>query len=100
MRFLVGLVCMGLIAGSVQAQSIINGPTSGFVAGNKGTTIYPILGIPGASILGDRVRLDVDIRNAAVSPKHDYAIAERSEDTQVIVIDLRSEQATTMTVAG
>jgi hypothetical protein len=92
---LTGLTIGVLIAASsgvpaiLQAQSSgISGPILGFIPDGAGTSIRPILGIPGASILGNRLPLDVDIRGAVLSPKQDYAIAARGEDAQVIMIDL------------
>jgi DNA-binding beta-propeller fold protein YncE len=66
----------------------IQGPILGFIPDTDGISIRPILGIPGASSLGDRLQLDVDIRRAVLSPKQDYALAVRAEDGQVIIVDL------------
>src|SRR5262245_51467250 len=64
MRFLASFLCMGLIAGSLQAQSpTIIGPALGFVPDLGGTGIRPILGIPGASLLVDRLQLETEVRN-------------------------------------
>src|SRR5690349_5241118 len=97
MRFLQILLCAGLAAGTLPAQSLtLSGPTLGFTADDGGTTIRPILGIPGASILADRMQLASDIRGATVSPKHDYALAARAQDAQVVIIDLTSGSMNTI----
>jgi hypothetical protein len=91
MRFLKILLCAGFTVASLQAQSLtLNGPTLGFTAEDSGTAIRPILGIPGASILADRLQLASRIRGAVISPKHDYALAARAEDDQIVIIDLSS----------
>jgi hypothetical protein len=90
---------MVLIAGSAQAQwATVNGPTLGFTSDNAGTAIRPIIGIPGASLLAERLPLETNIHGAGISPRQDYAIAVRTEDGQVIVIDLQAGGIST--VAG
>jgi DNA-binding beta-propeller fold protein YncE len=100
MRFLTNLVVLGVLAGRLQAQSVLNGPTLGFTADNRGTSIRPILGIPGASLLGNRLALDVNIRDVAISPSQDYAITVRAEDSQLLLLDLRSGTPIVTTIAG
>jgi DNA-binding beta-propeller fold protein YncE len=91
MRFLKIVLCASFTVGSLQAQSLtLNGPTLGFTAEDNGTAIRPILGIPGASILADRLQLASGIRGAVISPKHDYALATRADDEQILIIDLSS----------
>jgi WD40 repeat protein len=100
MRLFKNFVVLGLMAGSLQAQSIVNGPTLGFAVDNRGTSIRPILGIPGASLLGDRLALDMSVRNITISPNHDFAIGVRTEDSQVVFIDLRSSTASVGEISG
>jgi len=91
MRLIVRLVFACLIAASAQAQSaLVSGPSLGFTSEAHGTAIRPILGIPGASILGDRIPLESRVRGAVISPKQNFAIAVRSDDAQALLIDLRS----------
>jgi len=106
MRFLQSFTCLALIATllnvvGVQAQSaFVAGPTLGFTPENGGTAIRPIIGIPGAAALRDRVELGTEIRGAIISPTQDYAVAARAEDAQFVVIDLRSVPAAITAAAG
>ncbi len=100
MRFFTNLMLLGLLAGRLQAQSVLSGPTLGFAADNQGTSIRPILGIPGASLLGDRLALDMNIQNVTISPSQDYAIAVRAEDSQLVLVDLRSGTPIVTAIAG
>jgi hypothetical protein len=96
MRFSTSFTCITLLLGAfgtggVNAQSpSLYGPTLGFVQDAAGTLIRPILGVPGASALGDPLALYISIRNAVISPKQDYAIAVRNEDSRTVVIDLET----------
>jgi hypothetical protein len=89
-----GLICVILLAastgiGRLEAQSTyLAGPSLGFTPDNSGTAIRPIIGIPGASLLADRLHLDTEIRGALISPKQNYAIAARTEDARMVIIDL------------
>src|SRR5215831_8949861 len=101
MRLSAIVLFTGLIAVSAQAQSLtLNGPTLGFTADDAGTAIRPILGLPGASILGDRFQLEMGIRGLVFSPKHDYAIAAKSDDGQLTFIDLRGDTPASRTLGG
>ena len=66
-------ICFGLVgllsaAGIVAAQSSIEGPILGFIPDNDGTLIWPIIGVPGASILADPIKFNADVRGAVISP--------------------------------
>jgi hypothetical protein len=100
MRSLVSLVCIGLIAGSLQAQTqALTGPLLGFTPDSDGTAIRQIIGIPGASMLGNQLQIAVNIRGVLISPKQDYAIAIRG-DGQFVVIDLRTSAPEIKDIAG
>jgi hypothetical protein len=93
-RFLI-LSLAVLTAANVHGQSsTINGPSLGFTAAIGGTAIEPILGIAGASTLGNPLPLDAGIYGTVIAPSQDYAIAFRAGDSQVVVIDLVSGQVT------
>jgi hypothetical protein len=93
-RFLIISLAV-LTAADVHAQSTtISGPSLGFTAAIGGTAIEPILGIPGASTLGNPLPLDAGIYGTVIAPSQDYALAFRAADSQVVVIDLVSGQVT------
>ncbi len=91
MRRLKNLIFAGLVAGSLHGQSAsVNGPFLGFTPDDSGTAIRPIIGIPGAAALTNRLDLGGSVRTIVISPKQDYALAARTEDAQVVMIDLRN----------
>src|ERR1051325_4595189 len=82
------------------APQFIGGPILGFLPDQNGTVIRPIMGIPGASTPGQPLKLSVDILGATISPRQDYAIASRSADAQVVVIDLTADPPAINAVSG
>jgi len=82
------------------APQFIGGPILGFIPDAGGTAIRPVLGIPGASMLGKGLELNVDIRGATISPKQDYAIASRVADAQAVVIDVAADPPQVTPVTG
>lgn len=68
----------------------IRGPVLGFTPNADGTILWPLLGIPGASLLGSRVELGTAIEGAVVSPRQNYALAVKRENGQVVLIRLAS----------
>jgi hypothetical protein len=106
MRFLESIICVGLIGSlsavaNVEGQSrLIGGPTLGFTSDISGSVISPIIGVPGASLLTNRVALDTAIRAAVISPKQDYALALRNEDAQLVVINLTGSLPQTVVIDG
>src|SRR5262245_25176590 len=99
MRLSALLIVISLMAVNLQGQTV-TGPILGFAPDLGGTAIRPILGIPGASMLGGRLALDSDVSGVLISPSQDYAIAARTSDAQVVVIDLRLGASPLVAVAG
>jgi hypothetical protein len=63
-------------AGLAQAQQgQVTGPVAGYVFDSAARAVRPVLGIPGASILGDAVPVEYSIGSATVSPRADTAVA-------------------------
>jgi len=94
---LVALPAAYLIA---QNGSSINGPSLGFVSDDKGTTIWPLLGILGAAVPGQPVALPESITDAAISPQHDYALALSTSTGQPVIIRLDTPGATSAPIVG
>jgi len=70
----VSLLC--LAAPLVHAQQgRVAGPVAGYVFDSAARALRPVLGIPGASLLGDPVSLGMDLASAAVSPWLDSVLA-------------------------
>jgi hypothetical protein len=69
------LILAGL-AGLAQAQQgQVAGPVAGYVFDGAAHAVRPVLGIPGASILGDALPLGYSMGSATVSPRADTAVA-------------------------
>jgi hypothetical protein len=90
-----GLLCLlTLLSGAVSiaaASDPVGGPSLGFSPNADGTIVWPILGIPGASTLGQALNLGTEIRGAVISPRQDFILALRAEDGQPIISRLNSD---------
>jgi hypothetical protein len=64
----------------------LDGPRLGMVFDPTVRALRPILGIPGAAILGEPLDLGLDLRRTAVSPQQDYVLATEGEHNQVVVL--------------
>ena len=86
-------------AASARLQSV-DGPVLGFASDGEGTEIRPILGIPGASILGKPLDIPVEFGGVLISAAQDYAIAIRTDDAHAVVIDLSTDPSGIRLVSG
>ena len=70
---ILGLMCLAasLLAGQ---QGGVGGPVAGYVFDRSARALRPILGIPGAWLVGDPLDLGTDLASAYVSPRQDLAI--------------------------
>ena len=93
---LVAILC---VCGAAQTAPAINGPALGFVADKEGATIWPLLGILGASVPGPPLVLPQDIRDAVISPRNDYALAIAGTNA-LVVLDLTVANPTINPVPG
>jgi hypothetical protein len=58
----------------LQAQeNRITGPVSGYVFDPAAHALRPVLGLPGASLLGDGVQFSFDVKSAFMAPRQDAA---------------------------
>jgi hypothetical protein len=62
------------LAAAVVSGQTVEGPVMGFVIDGRGHTLRPLLGVPGAAILGDAVKTPSPVTPEAVSPSGDYAV--------------------------
>src|SRR5437867_1366798 len=81
------------------AQSIA-GPFLGFTRDASGSTIRPIIGVPGAAALSAQLQFEADIRGAVISPAQDYAIAVRSDDGTAVLLRLKDASSTLFPISG
>jgi hypothetical protein len=89
--------CVFAITGHAET---VYGPLLGFARTADGTTIRPMIGIPGAAALTARLPLDAGISNAAISPAQDYILAVRTDDGSVAVVNLKADAITLSPIAG
>jgi hypothetical protein len=77
---------VGLLAGNGWSQ--IRGPQLGYVFDESQGMLRPILGVPGASRLGDSLSLGVSLTLAEISPKQDYALGVTQGDGKLVLVIL------------
>ena len=93
----VAILC---VCGAAQTAPAINGPSLGFLADREGATIWPLLGVLGAAVPGPPLVLPQDIRDAVISPRHDYALAIAAANGQIVLVDLTVANPTINPVPG
>lgn len=62
----------------------VTGPLLGYAFDASSTTITPILGLPGAAILGQPLKTGLSISRAEVSPNQDYFLVGTGEGVAVL----------------
>lgn len=67
---------------------------AGYLATSSGTGIQPIVGVTGASRVGDEIDFGLVLQAAAVAPAGGYGIGVAAETGEVLVLDLASESIT------
>jgi hypothetical protein len=94
------ILYFGVSGFSQDPSASIDGPILGFVEGSTRTTIQPIHGVLGASAVAQPIQIDTEIRNAIISPKHDYALATRNETGELLLMRLGPGSVTMNSVDG
>ncbi len=87
---------------ALAAGATIQGPQLGYVFDNAKKELRPILGIPGAAVLGQTLALasDVDLRKVAISPLENYALVVAGEHNQAMVFAMGQPALTPVLVQG
>jgi hypothetical protein len=87
-KWLLQIVPAVLLASVAAAQTgtALSGPTMGLVFDASQSALRPIRGIPGAATLGDAVNLGFPLASATVSPRQDFALALRTDDSSVVLV--------------
>lgn len=82
------VVASGLLAGFLarDAWTQIRGPQLGYVFDQGQGGLRPILGVPGASRLGDPLPLGVTLALAEISSKQDYALGVTEGDGKLVLV--------------
>ena len=98
-RTIVQLLAVFAVAAlPVCAQSGIAGPVSGYVFDRSASALRPILGIPGAALLGEGLDVGSQITAAYVAPGQNWALAATAGGP--VFFKLTSGAALRIAVAG
>ena len=87
-KWLLQMVMAVALADVAAAQAVpaLSGPTMGLVFDSSQSALRPIRGIPSAATLGDPVNLGFAIASATVSPRQDYALALKADDSSLVLV--------------
>jgi len=89
-----------LLFPAIVAGATIQGPELGFVFDSTKGELRPILGIPGAAVLGQPLALGVEVQRVAISPLEDYVLAVGGEQNQAMVFAMGHSPLTPVMVQG
>jgi hypothetical protein len=91
-RFFLGIgLIVSLLSSSAAGQSggaTLGGPSLGFITDEKGSTIWPLLGILDAAIPGRPLELSHEIVKTTFSPRQNYALAVVAVNAQPVLVRL------------
>jgi hypothetical protein len=88
------------VLAAAPADPVLRGPTMGLVFDSSQSALRPIRGIPGAATLGEPVNLGFAIASAAVSPRQDYALAWKADDSSLVLVRAGGAEISSAAVAG
>jgi len=91
---------ISLMFPALVGAATIQGPELGFVFDSAKGELRPILGIPGAAVLGQPLALGVEVRRVAISPLEDYVLAVGGEHNQAMVFAVGHATLTPVMVQG
>jgi len=92
---------VALAAASTAAYpASLEGPRMGMVFDSSTRAIRPILGIPGAAILGAPLKTTLDLRSVSISPQQDFALAAEGEHNELVVLRFEHAPMTSTVVQG
>ena len=80
---------------AAQTGTALTGPSMGLVFDSSQSALRPIRGIPGAATLGDPVNLGFPLASATVSPRQDFALALRADDSSLVLVRPGAEISST-----
>jgi hypothetical protein len=89
-----------MFAGSSVAQEYLRGPSLGLVHDPMRKTLRPMLGVPGAAVLGDPLPLDFAVEMAAVAPAGSYALLRASGAPDLRLLRSTAEGHFVESIAG
>src|ERR1700683_365367 len=77
-------------AGEASPQAQLSAPAEAYIFDAAVKGIRPVLGIPGASSIGDPLDLGLSLASALVSPNQDFALLVGADDAAVRILSLQS----------
>jgi WD40 repeat protein len=83
-----------------QGGTSINAPLLGYVYESGSRTLRSVEGLPGASLLGQALRLEMDITDAVVAPDQSYVFALTAESRAARVLILHAGIVVPRDIAG
>ncbi|MBI3665930.1 MAG: hypothetical protein HY236_06850 [Acidobacteria bacterium] len=83
-----------------RASTAVSGPALGYGFDENLGALRPILGIPGASVLGGKLDVGVGFSVAEVSPRQDYALGIASGSKELLIVDLAAGRAVARSLSG
>ncbi len=87
------------VAGCAGQSSRISGPISGYVFDGSSRALRPLLGIPGASTIGDPMDFGLDVTSVYVAPRQDAALVAAADGT-LHLFQIQSGSATESVLNG
>lgn len=96
-RFLTAFAAAAALACAQQGK--VAGPVAGYVFDGVAHAVRPVLGIPGASIMGDALPLGYDAASATISPRADSAVVIAA-DGSLHLLRLAAGQAAEISLNG
>jgi hypothetical protein len=97
---LMAVLLAGVAAPAALAGSALSGPSMGLVFDSSQSALRSIRGIPGAATLGEPVNLGFRIASATVSPRQDYALALKADDSSVVLVRAGGAEISSAAVPG
>ena len=87
-------------AAAESSSDAMGGPVLGYMFESDNQSLRPILGIAGASHLGDAMALGLSLKTASESPNQDYLLGIDGNTGQAQLVDLRAGSANTSSLQG
>src|SRR5260370_33649390 len=91
---------LALPAAYPASSASLEGPRMGMVFDSSMRALRPILGIPGAGIMGDPLKTELDLRRVSISPQQDYALAAEGDHNEIVVLRFDHAPMTSTLVPG
>jgi len=89
-----------LSASAAAYPASLQGPRMGMVFDSSSGVLRPILGIPGAALMGEPLETELDLRKVSISPQQDYALAAQGEHNEIVLLRFDRAPVSSIPVPG